>query len=403
MRKWLNRILALVFILFISTVFLVTMAVKGPMYAYGFFKSYKYDLKEDATVFDNLRARIYKLDYNTRERLFLRNEMRLLNARFQTLIGKEIFDVGGKDTIRLTNGAFYDMFTQKGTEEKMYELIEFSKKLREEKNIPTAFVYCHCGVYEEDLLPEKYRPMDSNNSFADKFTKEFELAGISVTDSRAAYRRANLSPDDAVMNSDIHWTHRMALETAYDAVKNMNRDLGFRLDEDALLFERFHDEVHEDLLLGEIGTRLGEDLVSNDDIHVFYPEYDTHIDFRSEKDEVVKERSGSFEEVIIERDKLHLTDDNDYSTTAYYVYGDYLATIHTVNENAPDTRILVFKDSYGTPVSAFLTLAAREVVAIDLRSTTLSMEEVVNEVNPDVVVFAYSQQMLRKFDYEIAD
>lgn len=403
MRKWLNRILAILFILFIATVFSVTMVKKGRMYAYGFFKSYKNELSEDSTIFDNLRARIYKLDYNARERLFLRNEMRLLNARFQELLGKEIYDVGGKDTIRLTNGAFYDMFTQKGTEEKMYELIEFSKKLKAEKNIPTAFVYCHCGVYEEEMLPEKYRPMDSNNSFADKFTREFETAGISVTDSRAAYRRANLLPEEAIMYSDIHWTHRMALETAHEAVVNMNRDLGFDLDETALLYERFTDEVHEDLLLGEIGIRLGESIVPLDDIHVLYPAYDTHLEYRAEKDGVVKERSGSFEETIIERDKLALSDSNDYSTTAYYVYGDYLATIHTINENAPDKKILVFKDSYGTPVSAFLTLAAREVIAIDLRSTTLSMEEVVNEINPDVVVFAYSQQMLRKFDYEIAE
>lgn len=403
MRKWLNRILALVFILFISTVFLVTMAVKGPMYAYGFFKSYKYDLKEDATIFDNLRARIYKLDYNTRERIFLRNEMRLLNARFQEMLGKEIYDVGGKDTIRLTNGAFYDMFTQKGTEEKMYELIDFSVKLREEKNIPTAFVYCHCGVYEESLLPEKYRPMDSNNSFADKFTQEFANAGISVTDSRRAYMRANLLPDEAIMYSDIHWTHRMALETAYEAVRNINADFALGLDEEALDYKRFTDEVHEELLLGEIGLRLGENIVPKDDIHVIYPAYDTHIEYASDKDGVKKQRSGSFEETVIERDKLALSGANDYSTTAYYVYGDYLATMTTINESAPDIKVLVFKDSYGTPVSAFLTLAAREVIAIDLRSTTKSMEEVVSQINPDVVVFAYSQQMLRKFDYEIAD
>lgn len=403
MRKWLNRILAIVFILFIATVFSVTMAKKGRMYAYGFFKSYKNELTEDSTIFDNLRARIYKLDYNARERLYLRNEMRLLNARFQELLGKEIYDVGGKDTIRLTNGAFYDMFTEKGTEEKMYELIDFSVKLRQEKNIPTAFVYCHCGVYEEGLLPHKYHPMDSNNSFADKFTREFKNAGISVADSRLAYERANLAPDEAIMYSDIHWTHRMALETAREAVKNINADFGLGLDENALDYSRFTDEVHEDLLLGEIGLRLGENIVPKDDIHILTPAYDTHLEYRSEKDGVVKERSGSFEEVVIERDKLALSGSNDYSTTAYYVYGDYLATMTTINETAPDKKVLVFKDSYGTPVSAFLTLAAREVIAIDLRSTTKSMEELVNEINPDVVVFAYSQQMLRKFDYEIAD
>ncbi|MBR3927937.1 MAG: hypothetical protein IKJ65_02910 [Clostridia bacterium] len=403
MRKWMNRILAMLFLLFIAVMFLVTMVKEGELYAYGFFKSYKSKLTEDATLFDDLRARISKLEYNTRERLFLKDEMRLLNARFQKLIGKDVYDVGGKDTIRLTNGAFYDMFTQESTDEKMLELIDFSKKLKADKNIDTAFVYCHCGVYEENLLPEKYRVMDGNNAFADRVTETMAASGISVTDSRDAYVRANLAPDQAIMYSDIHWTHRMALETAYDAVINMNKDLGLNLDETALLYDRFTDEVHEKLLLGEIGVRLGENIVPKDDVHVLYPNYETDLIYKSEKDGVITERAGAFEETVVERDKLSLDGENDYSITAYYVYGDYLATLQVVNENAPDKRVLVFKDSYGTPVSAFLTLAAREVVSVDLRSTTLSIEEVVNQVNPDVVVFAYSQQMLRKFDYEIAE
>lgn len=403
MRKWLNRILAILFIAFLCFIFCATMIKHGRMYAYGFFKSYKEKMPVNPTILDNIEARIYKLNGNANERLFLRDEFRVLNAKFQTLLGKDIYDVGGKDTVRLANGAYYDMFTEKSGHEKMYELIEFATRLKEEKNIPTAFVYCHGGVYDIEQLPEKYRPMDDNNAFADEFINAFEEAGICVTDSREAYRNASLTADQAIFYSDIHWTHRMALETASETVRNLNKDLNLGLDETALSYDRFTDEVHEGIFKGEIGQRLGTDLVKVDDIHLLYPAYDTHLEYTLEKTGLRIEKEGTFEKTVVDREKMAIDTKDGYSTTAYYIYGDYLAHLHTINEDAPDLRVLMFKDSFGTPVSAYFTLVAGELYAIDLRSTKLTVDQIVEEVDPDIVIFAYSQQMLRKFDYVIAD
>jgi len=226
---------------------------------------------------------------------------------------------------------------------------------------------------------------------------------MSVTDSREAYKRANLTPDQAIMYSDIHWTHRMALETASETVRNLNKDLNLGLDETALSYDRFTDEVHEGIFKGEIGQRLGTDLVKVDDIHLLYPAYDTHLEYTLEKTGLRIEKEGTFEKTVVDREKMAIDTKDGYSTTAYYIYGDYLARLHTINENAPDLRILMFKDSFGTPVSAYFTLVAGELYAIDLRSTKLTVDQIVEEVDPDIVIFAYSQQMLRKFDYVIAD
>ena len=48
-------------------------------------------------------------------------------------------------------------------------------------------------------------------------------------------------------------------------------------------------------------------------------------------------------------------------------------------------------------------MTVRDTYAVDLRSTRLTMEECVAKVNPDVVIFAYSQQTLREFSYDIAE
>ncbi|MBQ1256633.1 MAG: hypothetical protein IIX93_05110, partial [Clostridia bacterium] len=281
---------------------------------------------------------------------------------------------------------------------KVDEIIAFAK----ETGIPTAFVYCHGGVYEEGMLDETLYSLDTAGEFADSFTSAFRNAGISVTDSREVYKTALLTPEDALLKSDVHWSHRNALETAHAAAENIMRDFGIPMNTENLLFSRFTDEVHEDLMFGEYGSRFGESMVPFDDIHVLYPSYETHVSYKAEKDGKQTLREGTFEEAVIERDKLDYAAGENYSTTAYYIYGDYLAETDTVfAEAGNDTTVLIFKDSFGTPVAGFLTLAAKNVHAVDLRSTSLSMKEIVEKVNPDCVIFAYSQQMMRNIEYAI--
>ncbi|MBQ3078575.1 MAG: hypothetical protein IJB99_05450 [Clostridia bacterium] len=406
MRKKINIVLSVLFIAFIFAIFAGTMVKYGKNYAYGFFKSYKEEITPDASLYEEIRARINKLESNAGQRLIFRNDMREMNAYFQSLIGKDMLNIGSNYTVQLKYGGYYDLFTGAYDTEKTDELVNFAKKLKEEKGIPTVFVYCHCGLYEEEELHEIYRDFDNNNECADVLLKAFEDGGVICIDSREAYQKASLSIDQAVMRTDIHWTHRMALETAAETVRKMNSALGFSFDEDKLKYGNFNVETHEKLLYGEIAQRLGEAFMEEDDISIMTPKYDTHIVYEAENEGTVR-REGTFEEAIVERRKIENDSEGAYegkkNTQAYYVYGDYLAKTHTVNEDAAPVKILVFKDSYGTPVASFLSLTMRDVYAVDLRSSDMSMNEWVETVQPDAVLFAYSQQMLRNFDYVIAD
>ncbi len=61
------------------------------------------------------------------------------------------------------------------------------------------------------------------------------------------------------------------------------------------------------------------------------------------------------------------------------------------------------KDSFGTPVAAFLSNAVGELLATDQRKTTLSAEEYVEQYQPDAVVVVYCQDMLREKNYAFMD
>ena len=181
----------------------------------------------------------------------------------------------------------------------------------------------------------------------------------------------------------------------------MNEALGLSLDEEKLNVENFDEIVYERLLMGEYGRRIGFENVTPDDVHELWPKYDTHMLYEELNDDV--RREGTFREAVINEENLERDPDTGYSEKAYYIYSTYLAQTHIHNDDGAPLTVLVFKDSYGTPLGAFLSLTVRDTYAVDLRSTRLTMEECVAKVNPDVVIFAYSQQTLREFSYDIAE
>ena len=131
----------------------------------------------------------------------------------------------------------------------------------------------------------------------------------------------------------------------------------------------------------------------------FWPTYDTDIrrtTYRSQ--ETVLEAEGTFKDAVIRWECYNNDKDCDYSTEAYKAYGLTEAEEKFTNNKLTEGRILVVKDSFGASVSSFLSLCAHEVWGVDLRHSDKSIEEYVQEFQPDAVVFVYSQQVLRDFD-----
>ncbi len=402
MRKHVNRALAALLLGGIFLVMVMTLAVYGRNYAHGFFKSYTDQLTEDSDVFDNIAARVYKLNYNTEKRLWGRDFLRHLSAKAQMLPGKRLINIADYDMIRLTTGGWYTMAQGAYDPEPARQLTDYAAVIGKKFGARSILSYCHCALFEDGLLPAGSEVYDNNNEYADRVLADFRAAGVAASDSRETYRRYGLTMKESVNKSDLHWTHLMALYAAWDTVKELNAAYGLTLDADALDPARFVCDVYEKRLSGEFARRIGDDAVEPDDVYVLYPAYDTHILYE-EKGAPEAKREGSFRDAVVKYDNLECDEGKPYSTNAYYIYGHYLAQTRTYNEAAPECTVLVFKDSFGSPLSAFLGLAASNVYAVDLRSTKVPMEEWVELVQPDVVVFAYSEQTFRNVKAEIAE
>ncbi len=402
MKKKADLALAVLFCAAILLVGCMTLVKSGRNFAYGFFKSYTDQLPKEPDVFDNVSARIYKLNYNAENRLWGRTALRHISARAQMLPGKELINIAGYDMVKLTSGGYYNVVSEPYDPEYAQEFVEFAKRMKAERDIGTVFVYCHTALYEDGLLPGDVDTYDSNNDYADRLVNEFRSNGIAVVDSRDSYRVSGLTIDEAVNKSDVHWSHRLALYTAHDALKAL-RELGYDTDESRLDIANFSWDPYPGRLSGEFAKRVGDSLVAPDDVYVLYPSYETHILYEVAGDPD-KTKEGTFREAAINYNNLILDPGKSYSSNAYYIYGHYLEQTHTVNETADnDLKILIFKDSFGAPLSILMGLGAKEVYAVDTRNSNKTIQDWVDEIQPDVVMLAYCEQTFRKIETVIAD
>ena len=156
-------------------------------------------------------------------------------------------------------------------------------------------------------------------------------------------------------------------------------------------------ETFEDYWLGSNGRRTGIAYAGLDDLTLIYPKFPTNLKFEAKEKNIYRE--GSFQESYMDYEQLE--GDNLYEMQQYDVYiGKDYPTTTQINENAPsDKKILLIKDSYFRPVSAFLGLAFSRVDSIDMRYYEGSVKKYIEEMEPDIVLICYHSYMIMDKDH----
>ena len=386
--------LALALILF---EFGATLITGGRDMGRGFFKTYTEYLPENPTLLDNLNARIQKLEHAIDLNIFGRTTLLGIGVWLQRLMGKDVINAKWYTTAVLNNGMYYDMYTDPVDMEYTDTLLENISNI----DVPMVFMFCRNVIAGSDYMPKGTQALDTSSEFAHLLEERITNAGLPYLDTLAAYERAGLTIEQAQHFSDLHWTHRMALEAAYDLAAYLKDSISPDIDVKRLDISCFTEEEISVPFAGSFATRLGTFNVKFDSIKILYPTYPTSIIYE-ELDNAAAYKEGSFKEAIIKEERLEADEGKSYSAYSYYCYADYLAQTHTQNPDAADLRVLIFKDSFSTPVSCMLGLVASEVYAVDMRNASdMSYEDWVNYVKPDVVVIALSQPSLRDTGYVI--
>jgi hypothetical protein len=260
--------------------------------------------------------------------------------------------------------------------------------------IPMFYVYPHSYIYDAGIVPDGVK--DYNIEDADELVNGLRAADIPVVDSRDAYKAAGLTIGQAIYRTDQHWATPELFATFQKTCEQLNQ-MGFSIDPSLYASESFTSETYPKMHMGQVGERLGPKYIEPDDFTILQPVFDTMLHKKVVNGSATSEQDGSFHDLL----NWKLVDEakKDGVGNLYWVYGNQDAETWYFNDKVSTGRILIAKDSYGTPFVDYLALTAHEVLAVDMRKSSRSIEDYAREYKPDLVIVAHSQAMLREANY----
>lgn len=343
---------------------------------------------------DLLEGRIRSLDNYLAGNLYGATELGYMNSSIQYGIGKRMITTGSQSMVTLNSGHLFDLQNYISMQPGADAIAGLRDSVPEDTRF--LFVYEHPTVYREDQMPEGYDVLDYSTEIADEITSKLRERGIDVLDSRDVLNATGMELSEFLYYTDQHWATRAAITMA----QSISRRLG--LDYKKLDIDQFESETYEKLFLGKYGQRIGTGNVDPDDVTVFWPKYPTEINRYTNYLNDITDITGSFKESVIRWQHLQPDAGKTWNISAYYDYGLVENLDIFTNPGAQDYTILLLKDSFSSPIGAFLSLTARKVVSSDMRRSYQTVEEMIDQYHPDAVVVAYSMQMLRDDEYQFA-
>jgi len=392
-RKRIDIALAALLMLTMFGIGGVTIAQHGRELAYAVTKGYVNYIKEDGQPLASVKARVTSLTSTINHTLPGVDRLERYNILFQMSLGKQIVSVGGQTMVKLKTGQLYDLLGDTDMTDDAAKMAKLKENLGA-MGIPMLYVYPHSYIYQDGMLPDGVK--DYNVEDANELVSGLKAAGIPVVDSRDVFRAAGLTIDQTIYRTDQHWATPELFATFQATCEQLN-GMGFKIDPSLYASENFTSETYPEMHMGQVGERLGAKYIAPDDFILLQPGYDTMLHKKIVNGSATSEADGSFHDLL----NWKLVDDakRDGTANLYSVFGNHDAENWYVNDKVPTGRILIAKDSYGTPFVDYLALTAHEVLAVDMRKGRHSIEDYAREFKPDVVIVAHSQAMLREANY----
>jgi hypothetical protein len=390
--KQINRALAAVLVLSITLICGLTLAFHAKEFAYSVTKGYTNYLKEGQPL-AGVSARISSLNSTINRTLLGKDQFEHLNLRLQMALGKQMFSLGGTTMVKLKTGQLYDLMGKTDFSDDIEKMVKLRDNL-EEMGIPMLYVYPHAYLYEDGMLPDGVA--DTNVEMADVLVTGLRAASIPVVDSREVYRDAGLTLDQAIYRTDQHCATPNIFAT-FRATAAKLSEMGLSIDPALYDADSFKTDYYLRMHMGQVGERLGPSLIEPDDFALTQPTYETMLRKKTVNGTNTEEASGSFSDLL----NWSLIDDAEQNgvSNLYSVFGNHDAENWYVNDKVSTGRILISKDSFGTPLVDYLALTVHEVLAVDMRKGQRTIEDYARAYKPDIVIVAHSQAMLREANY----
>ncbi len=259
---------------------------------------------------------------------------------------------------------------------------DFSDWLKERN---TEFLYVMPVSIDDDSVIDF--PPRLKTGYTETSKELLEFFGehdIKYLDAKPMLLSKNADFYNWVYKTDHHWNVEAGITVADKIVEIMSNDFGFNVDKSVCDIVNYKSVTYEDALLGSLGRKVTLGYTDAEDLEILYPTFET--DFHIEIPELSLDKTGTFDETLIDSECLNLDYygiDNAYCS---FLYSDR-AMIRITNEKCKNgIRALVLKHSKANVVNPYLACAVEQLDIIDPRHFKGSIRSFVEQTNPDLVI-----------------
>ena len=327
------------------------------------------------------------LEKTYQENTYGKNQLVNLDGALYNIAGRTRMN----DVIKLNNGHLTSVREQSLEAPQNADTIVYTHQYLGIREIPFLFVLAPYNICALDKqLPLKVS--DYTNEDADVFMNVLYENNVPVLDLRKTLHQEGLDHYDMFFKTDHHWTIEGSFWAFQKLTDYMEKNWDFPIDPVCTDPANYQTDVYKEWSLGSKGKRTGRYFTGIDDFSLIYPKFDTQMSLSIPAEGI--ERSGSFYDAIFAMDRIQQTDYFAMIPYDAYIGGIYPLVIHENPGAKTDKKILLIKDSYASPVEAFLSTCFTQVHCIDMRQYEGKVGDYIEEFQPDGVICFYNTQMV---------
>ncbi|WP_261378377.1 alginate O-acetyltransferase AlgX-related protein [Paenibacillus agilis] len=388
-----NKVIIAVFCLFLFLSGVLTLVLNSTKISATLTRIIKDNDKQDGGIERGIRGLTKGLEETISSGFIAKEKYIDLVGLADRMLGRQyINDVDPKRDVVKDNHELLHFLTRRmKTREVTDQLIQLNEILKD-KRIPLLYVQTPIKVMPGFTeLPPSIE--DYSNSNSNTFLAGLSIGGVDYFDLRSEASKVQMNPSSMFYHTDHHWTNQTAFWAVREVVKKLDADYSLRLDPDLFYTDsaNYSFITYENVFLGSQGRRVGRYYAGVDDYTLIVPEFTTQYKIGINKNgRSLSMREGTFENTILHKELLDMSSSVYKNRYAAYFGADY-REVQITNKKAQNLyKILVVKDSFGLPFTAFLSTMVSDIRMIDLRY--FSHEHVVayiEEFKPDAVLFVY--------------
>ena len=253
------------------------------------------------------------------------------------------------------------------------------------------------------VTPSKYCPdetvvrpgisVNDPNPVVDELLFYLNRLGVETLDLRESLPNENLSLEETFFKTDHHWTIPAAFYATGEVVNKIEESFGEDLDPQDYYTDISNYDIvtYKKGMLGSMGRKTGAVFSGLENFTAIWPRFEGSFyrECKAEEGQVLSVYEGGFTEALMNT-KL-LTEKNDvYSDSQYSTYLNGLRIYEKIinNENPEGPSFFMIRDSYFSPVMAFMMPMCGRIDAIwSLEEThELDIESYVKEEQFDYII-----------------